>query len=208
MRQNDPELQPRRVPRQPRSRDTLDAIFEAMMDVLAKADKDDPSVQTIADRAGVSVGSLYQYFPSKQALASALLRFHLQQRMDSLERDFAEVRGMSAEAAAERLVEKLIGAKTVRVRIEHAMVRYFCRVGDLYTLTEFDGQMNAMVERLLTELGPQIRPVNIEIAAFLISNTLRTAALLTIVQKPERLTDPAFKSELTQMVVSYLKPAV
>jgi AcrR family transcriptional regulator len=201
------KLQPRKLPAQLRSKATVDAIFEAAIQVIEKAERDDPSVHAIADRAGVSVGSLYQYFPSKQALASALIGFHLGTRMEALERELEAVKGMSGEEAVARLIDGLIGDKTARLRIEHAMIRAFVRVGDLATLTSYDEVMYRHVERFITSLAHECRPVDVSIAAFLVSQLLRSAVLLTIVQKPERLHDPAFKAELVTMVVNYLKKA-
>ena len=206
MGSSESDLKPRRLPKQLRSQQTVDAIFEAAIQVLEREERADPSVQRIADRAGVSVGSLYQYFPTKQALVSALIRFHLEQRMDELEKAFESAHGMTGEQAAAHLVENLVGGKSLRLRIEQAMIRYFCRVGDLLALTELDGRMNAIVERFLVALGDQVRPLDTALAAFLISNALRSAVLLTIVQKPERLDDPSFKVELTRMIVGYLRP--
>src|SRR4051812_17270929 len=63
---NDEDLSPRKLPRQLRAKETVDAIFTAAMQMLEKSEgASHPSVQAIADRAGVSVGSLYQYFSSK-----------------------------------------------------------------------------------------------------------------------------------------------
>ena len=204
---NDDALTPRKLPKQLRSRETVDAIFTAAMQLLDRNDVKDPSVQTIADRAGVSVGSLYQYFPSKESLVSALLRFHLEQQLTGLEKSLEETQGLPAEIAAERLIDGLIGAKQSRLKIERALIRFFCRVGDLFTLTEFDDRINAVVERFILSLGAQVRPLaNPSIAAFLVMNALRSAVLMSLVQRPEQLRAPEFKAELVKLVVSYLKP--
>jgi AcrR family transcriptional regulator len=199
-------LKARKAPKQLRSKETLDAIFEATLQVLERQERDEPSVQSIADRAGVSVGSLYQYFPSKQALARALIRFHLERRMEALDQEVAAVAGLSGPEAAARLVSGLIGSVSIRRKVEHAILRSFCRVGDLLTLTELDDRMNATVEKFVRGLGDQVRPVDPKIAAFLISNTLRTAVLLSVLQQPDRLEDPAFERELVHLVVRYLTP--
>lgn len=177
-----------------------------MLSVLARQDQDDPTVQAIADRAGVSVGSVYQYFPTKAALVSQLIRYHLQDRMNALERSLSAAQGLSGEAAAERLVEDLLGEKRARSRIETAMLRYFMRAGDLASLTEQDERMLHLVKRFLSSLGPAIRPVNLDTAAFVISNSLRSAILLSLLQQPARLADADFKAELVRLVVGYLKP--
>jgi AcrR family transcriptional regulator len=200
-----PDFSPRRQPQQARSRETVDTIFEAMLDVLSKRNLDDPTVQTIADRAGVSVGSVYQYFPSKGALVSGLLRYHLKLRMDEVDAALAEARGLSGRAAAEKLVEGLVSGARGKSKVELAMIRYFARAGDLAALTEQDERMYASVRSFLEALGGDIRTVNLDIAAFLISNALRTAVLLSLVQRPERLEDPAFTQELTCLIESYLR---
>lgn len=197
---------PRKVPQQQRSQETVNAVFEAVVQMIEKRDVNDPTVSAIAERAGVSVGSVYQYFPTKEALIASLIGFHLKQRMAELDAAIASVAGLGAEPAAERLVDHLLGSKRSMVRVENAMLRYFVRVGDLPSLTAMDEHMNQAVARFLSGLGTQIRPVNLETASFLISNALRSAVLLSVVQKPERLSDPDFRNELVQLVVRYLRP--
>src|ERR1700712_1724802 len=67
---------PRKYASQDRSRLTVDALLEATARILVKEGYDRASTNRIADAAGVSVGSLYQYFPSKEALVAALIEQH------------------------------------------------------------------------------------------------------------------------------------
>jgi AcrR family transcriptional regulator len=69
-------LQPRKVPKQERSRALVDAIVEATARVLLDKGYDGLGVADVADVAGVSIGSLYQYFPSKEALVAARIERH------------------------------------------------------------------------------------------------------------------------------------
>ena len=68
--------QPRRLPRQQRSQALFDAILEATAQVLVEHGYAGANTNLIAERAGVSVGSLYQYFPNKDALVAALHERH------------------------------------------------------------------------------------------------------------------------------------
>ncbi len=197
--------EPRKLPQQLRARATVDAIFEAAMQVLAKAEADQ-SVQRIADRAGVSVGSLYQYFPSKQSLVSALLGVHLRQRLDDLKVLLDGTTGVDAEQAARQLVEGLVAMMRPRLRLELAMMRAFAQVGDLETLTSMDGEMVAAVEQFLKARLPELRPVDPALAAFIVMHSLRSSVLLALLQCPERLNTPEFVDELTHLVVAYLRP--
>lgn len=70
-------LNRRRMPRQGRSLITVEAIFEATIQVLLTEGPIRLNTTRVAERAGVSVGTLYQYFPNKQSLLLALLERHL-----------------------------------------------------------------------------------------------------------------------------------
>jgi AcrR family transcriptional regulator len=70
-------LKPRRKPRQDRSRQTVDAILEAAAQVFERHGYAAGTTNRIAQRAGVSIGSLYQYFPNKDAIVMELARRHI-----------------------------------------------------------------------------------------------------------------------------------
>ena len=66
-----PPPAPRKVPRQSRSQATVDAIVEACLQLLEQGDPDRITTNSIAERSGVAKGSLYQYFPDKEAIVEA-----------------------------------------------------------------------------------------------------------------------------------------
>ena len=71
-------LTPRKSPVQARSAASVDAILEATIQVLLGVGKERLTTTKVALRAGVSVGTLYQYFPNKSALLQAALRRHME----------------------------------------------------------------------------------------------------------------------------------
>lgn len=72
-----PGHRPRKEPRQDRSRATVDAILEAAADVFERSGYDGTTTDSVAERAGVSIGTLYQYFPTKDALLTKLAEHHI-----------------------------------------------------------------------------------------------------------------------------------
>ena len=79
------DLEPRKTPQQSRSVATVEAIYDATIQVLLKKGADRLTTVHVAHRAGVSVGTLYQYFPNKQALLFAVLERHMQRVVEAVE---------------------------------------------------------------------------------------------------------------------------
>ena len=71
-------LSPRKAPAQARARQTVEAILEAAVELFSSKGYARTSTNHLAARAGVSVGSLYQYFPNKDAILTTLLARHLE----------------------------------------------------------------------------------------------------------------------------------
>src|SRR5450432_105209 len=78
-------LEPRKSPVQARSTASVDAILEATVQVLLQVGKERLTTTRLALRAGVSVGTLYQYFPNKSALLQAVLKRHLSRVNEAVE---------------------------------------------------------------------------------------------------------------------------
>jgi AcrR family transcriptional regulator len=76
-----PPLSPRKSPRQARALATQDAIIEAAAHIIAKGGLAAFNTNAVAERAGVSIGSLYQYFPNKDALMVALIEQSQRQQL-------------------------------------------------------------------------------------------------------------------------------
>ena len=71
------QLKPRKIPVQERSRITVEAIYQAATQVFSKEGYEGTTTDLIAERAGISVGTLYQYFPGKDAILSGLFEQHI-----------------------------------------------------------------------------------------------------------------------------------
>ncbi len=89
-------LRPRKTPRQPRSAETVASILEAAAQVLETAGFEGFNTNTVARRAGVSIGSLYQYLPNKDALTIALIRRETERFQADAVRAFDEATGTAA----------------------------------------------------------------------------------------------------------------
>lgn len=102
----------RKAPRQARSAVTVDAIFDATIQVLLSVGSTRLNTTRVALRAGVSVGTLYQYFPNKHALLFAVLDRHLGMIVTAIEVACHDHRGAATGVMAEAVVKAYLQAKT------------------------------------------------------------------------------------------------
>jgi len=114
-------LSPRKNPRQRRSRVTIDAIFEATIQVLLANGLEGITTIQIAERAGVSVGSLYQYFPNKRALMAAVVKRHVGEVVDITIAACKSVHGKTVGDMCAAMMTAFVAAKTRRPEVSRAL---------------------------------------------------------------------------------------
>ena len=104
-------LEPRKTPIQARSTASVNAILDATIQVLLKLGKERLTTTRVALRAGVSVGTLYQYFPNKSALLQAALRRHLDEVTNAVELLCKQQEGATLRQMATALITAFFEAK-------------------------------------------------------------------------------------------------
>jgi AcrR family transcriptional regulator len=114
-------LQPRKKPQQRRSRVTIDTIFEATIQVLLANGLDRITTIQIAERAGVSIGSLYQYFPNKRALLAAVVKRHVGEVVDTTIAACKSVHGKTIGEMCVTMMAAFVDAKTRRPEVSRAL---------------------------------------------------------------------------------------
>jgi AcrR family transcriptional regulator len=121
-------LKPRKQPRQARSQATVDAIFDATIQVLLADGLQKLTTIRVAERAGASVGTLYQYYPHKQALLYAVLERHLGRIGAALEEAAASAHGEPLAKMVAVVVRAFVRAKTADMEEGRAL---YAVVGEL-----------------------------------------------------------------------------
>lgn len=117
-------LEPRKQPVQQRSKATVEYLLDAAAQVFEAYGFAAGTTNRIAERAGVSIGTLYQYFPSKEALAVALLERHIAEGMQRLN-EWAErgtVERMTLRESLQLFVEGMIELHAERPRLQHILL--------------------------------------------------------------------------------------
>ena len=144
-----PALQARKTPQQERSVATVEAIYEAAIQVLLMDGPERLTTVTVARRAGVSVGTLYQYFPNKQALLFGVIERHLESTVVAVEAACAANHFEPLATMVDALVNRFIDAKLVDRDTSVALYRVAADVGAAKILESFRGRFVAAILAML-----------------------------------------------------------
>ncbi len=112
----------RKTPRQARSHDTVEVIIEAAARILGRRGWGQFTTNEVADVAGVSIGSLYQYFPNKVALAAAIRRRHFDDLLAAIHAAHGNEEDLSLEKRVERLVLGIITAHAIAPALHRVLL--------------------------------------------------------------------------------------
>ena len=151
-----PLAKARKAASQERSRATVEALVEATARILVKDGFDKASTNRIAEVAGVSVGSLYQYFPSKEALVAAVIERHQQEIMQNVRSELAGVLDQPIEKAVRKLVATAVKAHRIDPKLHRVLAEQIPRVGKLEKLERFNGENYALFRTYLEKHRDQL----------------------------------------------------
>lgn len=196
---------PRKKPVQARSQATLEAILDAATRVLVEDGYERTTTNRIAEVAGVSIGSLYQYFPNLDAIVAALVDRHEAKMLEHLGRMVMEVAGKPIEEAVRAYVTALLAVHAENPRLHQVFTRQLVRT-DLEKIRQIQTRAEAAVRMWLESHRDTIRPRNIDLAAFILVMAVETVTHAALLDRPEVLKDGAFAEEVTRLVVAYLEP--
>lgn len=195
------QTRPRKSASQERSRVTVDAILEATARVLVREGYDRASTNRIAAVAGVSIGSIYQYFPSKEALVATVAERHSHEVLQLMRNALARVAASPVPVAAREFVSVMIDSHRVNPKLHQVLAEQVPRVGR----PELDAQ--ALIRDYLEVHREEIGVADLDTAAFICTTAVDALTHAAVLHRPDILTDgkaEQFVDEVTDLVVRYL----
>jgi AcrR family transcriptional regulator len=202
------QTDPRKSASQERSRSTVDALLEATARILIKEGYDRASTNRIAELAGVSIGSLYQYFPSKEALVATVIDRH-QQEISEVTRDaLVKVAARPIEVAAREFVSVAIDAHRVNPKLHGVLAEQIPRVGRLENTEANIREGYALVRGYLEAHRDEIDVADLDLAAFILVTVVEALTHAAVLRRPDILADGKarhFVDDVTRLVVRYLR---
>ncbi len=197
---------PRKKPSQRRSERTVDAILEAAAQVFASESYASGTTDRIAERAGVSVGTVYQYFPDKDAILSVLMRRHLEHVTSFLSDLVEQVRSsaMPLGVALQRILRAVAEEQESGGGLHRAVAAVGTIPADVvaYSETLHAGLLKQV--RQLLEASPEVKVKNLPCASYLILTTVDLVVHEFLTHPPAALARKELLDELARMVMAYL----
>lgn len=199
------DVKPRKFPRQARAKATVDAIIEATIQVLLEHGYDRFTTTRAAERAGVSVGTLYQYFPNKAALASAVIDRCCDDFLTALDDIVAARPQQTLHDCLRALVDRLLISHHLAPDLHRIVIELAPRIG-VAQKTELVSRkaaeaIEAMLRRHADELPPD---TDIAAAATVIQTALEALAHRSVLAHPAHLPDDTLAREAMRLITTYL----
>ncbi|MCY0989587.1 TetR/AcrR family transcriptional regulator [Nannocystis sp. ILAH1] len=192
----------RRSPIQSRGQATVDAIVEAAAQILARKGPAAATTNAVAARAGVSIGTLYQYFADREALLQEIGRRHVAEMQAVLAAALTGIDGLALPAAVDRLVAAIVAMHRVAPRLHQALHQSLAR-DHLDTIDAFEVAVEAMVSHALASRD-ELDLAHPALTATVLVRGLGGLIRTTLRREPERLDDPALALAMRAMILGTL----
>jgi AcrR family transcriptional regulator len=201
-------IKARKQASQGRSRATVDALVEATARILVREGFDRASTNRIAEEAGASIGSLYQYYPSKEALVAAVIERHNRDLMKVVRGALARAADEPVEIGIRRLVAAAIEAHRVDPDLHRVLAEQLPRVGPLEEVEVFNRENYRLFREYLEAHGDELRDVDLELAAFVCVTSIEALTHSAVLNRPDLLSGEAVETladETARLVLGYLR---
>lgn len=195
---------PRKRPAQARSRATVEAILAAAARVLVDEGFERATTNRVAEVAGVSIGSLYQYFPNKDALLATLAEHHMQAMLSQLMRMAESLADAPLEDAVRAYVRAMLAAHAVDPELHRVLTEQVPRIAGLDRVREVQAEAETVVQAYLEGHRDRLRPKDLRVATFVIVTSVEAVTHAAVLDRPEALDDEEFADEVTELVLRYL----
>ncbi len=198
-------ISPRKVPRQARSQATVDAILDATAQVLVERGYAAASTNAVAERAGVSVGSLYQYFPNKDALIAALQDRHVRQMLDVIEQQLDRHAGASLETAVRGMIEAVVEGHRIEAELHRVFDAQSREPRDWpHAHDEVEQRVGRQLRQLLADHRDELVVSDVKLATFTLMHAVHALVHAAVLDRPSGMSLKALTGEITQMAMRYL----
>lgn len=199
---------PRKSASQKRSQATVETLLDATARVLVREGYDRASTNRIAAVAGVSIGSLYQYFPGKEALVTALVARHNREMLELLRGAMATVATLRVGEAVRLLVAAMIEAHRIDPELHRIFDEQVPRMGQLAGIEAIEQETFALVRAFFDARRDEITVRDLDTATYICVTSVETLTHDFVIRRPDASAaeQAEMAGEITRLLVGYLEP--
>jgi AcrR family transcriptional regulator len=198
---------PRKLPQQDRSRMTFETILEATTHILTEEGYDKANTNHIAERAGISIGSLYQYFPNKESLMAALMDQHSSEIAALVESKLQNLFDVPPEVAIPELIRAVIAAHAINPCLHQVLSEEIPRSERPQQMQTADERITELLRAYLTRWRDRISPQNLDMTVFILSRTVESLCHSAVIEHPSFVSNSQFEQEVSNLLLLYLTSA-
>jgi len=199
--------EPRKLPIQARSAASVDAILKATVQILLRVGRDRLTTTLVAARAGVSVGTLYQYFPNKRALLRTALRLHVEEILAGVEQVCVAQRGRPIEEMAEALAVAFLAVKMRDPKKSRALYAVSSDGEGVKIAASAVARVNSAIVDLLRS-APEVLATDLRLVATVLQSTIAGIKRKLLESDTPEEEFMMMQGELVLVVRSYVRACV
>ena len=197
-------IRARKSPQQSRSRVTVEAILDGAIRVLQQEGSLALTTTRIAQAAGVSVGTLYQYFPNRKSILDALQEREFQRTLIVMQEVMVDSQPGSSDELARAVIRGLFRMYAAAPELHRVLVIEGL-VGEApEQVKAFDLRMVSLVRSVLTGARLTCRRKNVDAAAFVAYQSVRASMMAHLLESPSGIDEAALTEELADLLLRYL----
>ena len=196
-------LRPRKKPVQGRSRVTVEAIIEAAARLFVRDGYANSTTNRIAEVAGVSIGSLYEYFPNKGSILAALLKRQVDHMLALMRERLIPLKGKPLDVVVRSIARTGIEAYYKELDLNRLLIASMSRVAHWRQMEQVSFSVADVMRESFAHLIDD--PVRLEHAAFTVE-TVVEALLHRTILFAHRLPGYPLEDEITAILSGYLAP--
>jgi AcrR family transcriptional regulator len=200
-----PDLEPKKLPSQRRSRDTFEALVEACTGLLPERGYAGTTTNHIAERAGVNVASLYEYFPGKDAIVAQVAERLVERVLARLARGAARVMEGGEQDAVRRWIELIhdtVARERALVEVFQHQVPYTHRLPSVQASGE---RLVAFSQEIRRHAGGFVRADFNDATLHLVVNLVSSTILQLVLDPPRDVSRRALREELILRVEEWIR---
>jgi AcrR family transcriptional regulator len=187
----------RRIPRQARAGETVASILEATAQILEAGGLGALTTNAIAERAGVSIGTLYQYFADKNAILLALARQEMEATLIAVARSQENPSDPTVEGRVRATVRSILNAFRGRMRARKAVVQAILAQG---LAIEVMGPVATFIATQPRTVLPELTKEQVFVLSRAMLGTIRAA----VMEEQPFLRSRDFEDEVVRLIVAYI----